>query len=436
MSRLRAGISRASITPPLRSPAIYGVTTFVNEIWDPLFATALFLGQDDEQAVLVGLDVCGILGSTYPEMCEVVAAKLGISVGKVWLNASHTHSGPYLSGDLQQLLDPYGLCAVDVNYLKVVQDTVARIAAEAAERAVPVSVRVGSASVDRIASNRRVQLDDGRTIHRYGRPPAFYHSLPEGLIDPDVTSVRFEDSDGRPVGALINYACHPTAAGGDLHGWVSADFVGRGRDLVETALGAPCLFLQGTAGDIGTGKWISSTPRGDVAAMGERLAEGAVRALSAAQPIEATNLGVERVHVDLALEPFPPLGELESRLESAVATGDAGTIVAAGDALAAARRADQIRRAPVGAIALGNLAVSLLPGEVFVSIGLQIKEASAFPHMLVGAYNDNTLQYIPTADAFAAGEYEVDGGWRYVAPGDGERLARGALDALSDVRRK
>jgi neutral ceramidase len=436
MSGLTAGFARATITPPLHSPAIYGVTTFVDEIWDPLLVTALFLGQGDEQAVLVGLDVCGILGNTYQEMSEAVASKLGISSGQVWINASHTHSGPYLSTDLQQLLDPYGLCAVDVNYLKLVQATVAKLAAEAMEHAVPVSAWVGSASVDRVASNRRVELEDGRTIHRHGRPPKSYRRLPEGLIDPDVMTVRFEDSDRRPVGALINYACHPTAAGGDLHGWVSADFVGHGRQLVETTLGAPCLFLQGTAGDIGTGKWISSTPLGDVAAMGKRFAAGAVRALGEAQPTDGTNLRVERIHVELALEPFPHLGELERRLEMAVPSGDAGTIVAAGDALAAARRADQLRRAPIGAVAIGDLAVSLLPAEVFVAIGLRIKESSPFPHTLVSAYNDNSLQYVPTADAFAAGEYEIDGGWRYVAPGDGDRLARGALDALSDVRRK
>ncbi len=50
------------------------------------------------------------------------------------------------------------------------------------------------------------------------------------------------------------------------------------------------------------------------------------------------------------------------------------------------------------------------------------------------AYNDNTLQYIPTAGAFADGEYEVDGGWRYIQAGPGERMAAEAVRLLSGLR--
>ena len=51
---------------------------------------------------------------------------------------------------------------------------------------------------------------------------------------------------------------------------------------------------------------------------------------------------------------------------------------------------------------------------------------------IVTAYNDNSLQYIPTASAFPEGAYEVDGGWRYIAPGAGEALAAGDVANLGD----
>ena len=66
---------------------------------------------------------------------------------------------------------------------------------------------------------------------------------------------------------------------------------------------------------------------------------------------------------------------------------------------------------------------SSCPGEVFLEHGLAIRAASPFAETIVAAYNDNTLQYIPTAAAFPEGEYEVDGGWRYIRPGEGERMA-------------
>ena len=52
----------------------------------------------------------------------------------------------------------------------------------------------------------------------------------------------------------------------------------------------------------------------------------------------------------------------------------------------------------------------------------------------MAAYNDNTLQYIPTAAAFPDGEYEVDGGWRYIQAGQGERMADEAVRLLGGLR--
>ena len=72
---------------------------------------------------------------------------------------------------------------------------------------------------------------------------------------------------------------------------------------------------------------------------------------------------------------------------------------------------------------------------MFVELGVAIKQRSPFSTTLVCAYNDNSLQYIPTAEAFAEGEYEIHGGGRYVAPGDGERLAEGAIRLLADLKK-
>jgi hypothetical protein len=145
----------------------------------------------------------------------------------------------------------------------------------------------------------------------------------------------------------------------------------------------------------------------------------------------------------LDFDPFPPLSEIELRLEAAVAAVEAGPaddllaggVVALADALIVARRAREFQRASVLGIALGDVAIACLPAEVFVEFGLAIKQRSPFRHTLVAAYNDNSLQYIPTAAAFAEGEFEVDGGWRYVTPGAGEALLEGALRVLTESKR-
>jgi len=90
-------------------------------------------------------------------------------------------------------------------------------------------------------------------------------------------------------------------------------------------------------------------------------------------------------------------------------------------------------RPRVVAMRLGALALVSLPGEVFVDFGLRIRADSPIAETIVTAYDDNSLQYVPTATSFPDGGYEVDGGWRYVAAGGGERLADQALELLREL---
>jgi hypothetical protein len=138
----------------------------------------------------------------------------------------------------------------------------------------------------------------------------------------------------------------------------------------------------------------------------------------------------------LDLDPFSPIAEMEERFERVASEREFADIVSIGDALVLARRLDELVKAPITAFAIGSdLALVVLPGEVFLEHGLAIRAGSPFGETLVAAYNDNTLQYIPTASAFPDGEYEVDGGWRYIRPGQGERMADEAVRLLAGLPR-
>ena len=170
--------------------------------------------------------------------------------------------------------------------------------------------------------------------------------------------------------------------------------------------------------------------RADVESMGRRLAEGARLAIGAMVPGAPEPFAAGTDTVALELEAFPPLSELHARLAAAVAEGDLSRAVAIADATAVAQRLDERCRARVSAFVLGGVALVVLPGEVFLEHGLAVRAGSPFATTVVAAYDDNTLQYIPTREAFPEGAYEVDGGWRYILPGEGERLAETAVDLL------
>jgi hypothetical protein len=271
-------------------------------------------------------------------------------------------------------------------------------------------------------------------VHRYGRPPQELRELPEGLIDPDVAVVRFAGADGRAIGAWMTYACQPTASSVGTPDIVSADFPGHGRAALERELGVPFVFLQGCAGNVGTGKWVAGSAWDDTVAMGARFAAGVGAALAVARAVEAPSLRVAVGELPLDLEPFPPVAELERQFAVAAAAGEFAGIVAVGDALVVARALETQRVARITAVALGpDLAFVDYPGEVFLEHGLSARAASPFHETIVAAYNANTLQYVPTREAFPDGEYEVNGGWRYIRPGEGERMSAEAVRLLETL---
>jgi neutral ceramidase len=434
LTAFRAGFARRDITPPLGTPSSLGLFTTVTEIWDPLTATAVVLESEGVRIALVGLDLCGLLEASHRAIREAVAAATGIPAGHVVLNVSHSHSAPYISADLQELLRPFGLRLHDDDYAVVLQQAVVEAVVEAADRAEPVGAAVGRGRVDRVAGNRRPKLPDGRTVHRYGRPPEELRSLPEGLIDPEVALIRVDRDDGRTLGAILSYSCHPTASGLGIPTNVSADFVGHGRAKIEDTLGVTCVFLQGCAGNQGTGKWVSGTPLEDTVSMGNRFASGVADAMRSARRVADGDLRIGRSRLPLELDRFPPVDELENQFERAARKREFADIVSLGDALVLARRVDELREAPITAIGFGaDLALVVLPGEVFLEHGLAVRATSPFSETIVAAYNDNTLQYIPTASAFPDGAYEIDGGWRYIRPGQGELMAQEAVRLLGGL---
>jgi hypothetical protein len=79
-----------------------------------------------------------------------------------------------------------------------------------------------------------------------------------------------------------------------------------------------------------------------------------------------------------------------------------------------------------------ELALVGLPGEVFVELGLAIKQASPFKHTLVIELCNDAPAYIPTKKAFAEGSYETVNS--LVAPGGGELLVEAAIKMLKELR--
>ena len=79
-----------------------------------------------------------------------------------------------------------------------------------------------------------------------------------------------------------------------------------------------------------------------------------------------------------------------------------------------------------------DTAIVGLPGEVFVELGLAIKQASPFRNTLVIELCNNDISYVPTKKAFSEGSYEVVNS--RVQSGGGESLVGAAVKLLNELK--
>lgn len=158
---------------------------------------------------------------------------------------------------------------------------------------------------------------------------------PAVSADDTVLVGRITDSDGKVMGTIVNYACHPTTLAWENQ-LLSPDYIGGMRTVVETATAAPCLFLQGASGELSPAEQYSGdTSLAD--GYGRQLGYAVLSALEGMLPPDTTltftgvvesgaSLGIwkktpapasttllaEMVLVEMPLKPMPSLAEIEA----------------------------------------------------------------------------------------------------------------------------
>ena len=77
-----------------------------------------------------------------------------------------------------------------------------------------------------------------------------------------------------------------------------------------------------------------------------------------------------------------------------------------------------------------NQITGTLPGEVFVELGLQIKNGSPFRQTVIAELANGSVGYIPNRAAYGQGNYEVVSA--RCAEGSGEKLVDSAIKQLRE----
>jgi hypothetical protein len=305
---------------------------------------------------------------------------------------------------------------------------------------VPVTVAAGRTRVEGLAFNRRFHMKEGPVRFNPGKlNPDIVRAA--GPVDPELPFIWFRAVEtGRPVGVFTPFAMHVAVHGGPQF---SADFPGVLHDRLRARFGPEfvSIFAEGTAGDINHVDVSTDRPDPTPEAIGQRLETAIVAALDGLKPVEHPELRVGRTIVPAALRPVRP--EEVTRAEELLANLDRREVpfLTAVDAWrvhynqAFRQRFGDALPMEVQGFALGSdLAIVTLPHEVFVEIGMAIRERSPYTSTVVASLANDMDFYVPTRRAFAEGSYEVT--TCPLEPGCGEALVEGAVGLLERLRKE
>ncbi len=441
----KVGVSRIDITPNYNSPTrrwhVGGDRGRLKTFHDRLYAKTIAFSDGYVTSTLTSMDVAVLYKAQLDFIRKTAREMLPCPVESIVLHCTHQHSDSFI--EYEPAYDVFGIndVAFDMDYIASIPKKVATSIVLAVQNLMPALMGYKSGAITKgIASNRRIIDEEGNLVWRASRGSEFLRTLPMGHIDPEVGVVALTQPDGKPIATLINYACHPSSAGGDSPNCCSADFPGFATEIVDRISGGTTVFLHGCSGDINPGKYVrgevdSVEDRiGDARRMGQILAGEVIKTLGLITPQEVSCF--RSVQKDTVLPVQPSAGDEQECLMSArraiTQWRESGE-----DPRTALRKYIISRKiengtcpVTISAFRMNDLALACIPGEPFTALGEKIKRGSGARMALVAATCGEDPFYIPTPEAIDQGGYETT----HIASREtGDELVRQVLTLLGTI---
>lgn len=402
---IELGASKVRITPPIGVPMDGYLSRRMPSIGihDHIYARSIVLGDGENFVALSSLELLYVTRSIAALVEETVESEIGIPRDSIILSAVHNHSGPSVIGfhsvDRYRFLD---------EYLELLPGLVASSIIEAYNRRRRVKIGYGAGRFDKWIINRR-------------KPGS-------GPVDDELVVFKAEDEYGRTVASIVNFTCHAVVLGSN-NLLITGEYPGYLSRTVESLEGGVCLFLNGAFGDInpytpGTNiERIYDRSMGcfdDVIRMGKALGCEAVKIMELVDLIDEARFSVASTMIQLKLRPIP----------SPSGSRDIDKLTLRIRQLIDRSFPHGVADVSIRGFRIGDLGVVALPGELFVELGLSIKKMSPFRYTMIAGCSTSELGYIPTANAYDEGGYEVSIPVCLVEKGSGEKLVEASVDFL------
>ena len=418
----KAGFAQVDITPPAGA-IITGPSAPVSTGTDvPLMARAMVVQSGDRKLAIVGVDLVKVRRDVADQDIALAMQRTDLTPDAVLLCPSHNHSSPLI---------PMQGGKVNGEYIDTLPGRISDAIVRANQALQPARVSIGRSLVYEGHINRRViSKADGLALNTWLKKLNDLEQVPqvlgsESVTDPELWLVRFDAPDGKMLGSLVNFTCHPCLHDRiQIHTW-SADFPGVIAEHIEQAFGpeAVTVFMQGASGNIQPPVCWAPDWKRRAAVFGTAAVEAAQGALPVAGPVavDYARREVEVPRCDAESQRPEAISRLGWRPESFEG------------AKRTAESMPRMLQVPVSAARIGPFAIATNAGELFVEWGISIKKQSPFPHTVLSELTNDWVGYEPTALAFQHEGYETLAGANFVSLEGIQTLVDTAVEMLNEL---
>ena len=379
---------------------------------DDLFARAIILETAESVVVFVSVDLLALPGDFIALVRHRIHESTGIQPHSIMIASTHTHAGPVT---ITTFFNPDG--STDGHYMKMLAMGIQEAVNNAWRDRAPARVGVGVGRVEGVGVNRR--------------------SVDQKPVDEQIGILRVTDSNDNTRAVLINYGCHPTVLGPD-NLLVTGDFPAFAVQALEDSIGPNgfAMFVNGTQGNISMGHSSELSAIGVItpgrtferaAELGQLLADATIKQLDSIAVDDRPTIEAITLSASLPLKEYPSesetirsLQDAEKNLASLVSNNGDNTndqvrrakseqLYASIDnfyARETAVFADGLLPIELQGIRINDAVFVAVPAEVFVEIGLHLKQTASHKIFIVGIAN-GYIGYLPTKVAYEVGGYEV-----------------------------
>ena len=399
---------RFDVTPPEGHSLCGGWIKPVVGVDDSLEAIGFVLSGAGKPIVVCAVDWTGLLNDAHVQWRSALAEAAGTTPDRVAVQCVHQHNAPFVCLDAEAIVSDQGDLPhiVELDFFRRCLDRARDAVETGLQKARPVTaVAAGQAKVQNVASNRRVFRNTyGHVMKMRGSScrDEELRALSDGIIDPQLKTVAFYDGETK-IAACHYYATHPMSYYGD--GRVSSDFVGLARKRRQQEQ-PECqhLYFTGCAGNISAGKYNDgSHPVRQILA--NRIYDGIVAAEKTLQPRPVQQIAWRTAEMLPAARTTLSADALYQQIsdsQNSVVNRNRPSYM-----LSWLRRLEKQTPIVLSALQLDEVSLLHLPAESFIEYQLRAQELDGDRFVATAAYGDGGPWYIPIAEEYPNGGYEV-----------------------------